>query len=208
MTRSPDTTRSEAPDWDAMYRTGTPPWETGLPAGELIRVLDEGIVQPGSVLEVGCGTGADSVCLAKRRFDVTAIDSSPTALDRARTRAEQEDALIRFVLDDVFRFARKVQPYDFVYDAGFYHFIRQLDLTQYLDLLWRVTRPGSYYLALVGNAEEQIEGGPPAVSEQEVRLELGRLLEFVHLRRFRFESSNRKEGYLGWSCLMRRPIAR
>ena len=192
-------------DWDAMYREGTPSWETGRPAEELIRVLDEGLVPPGPTLEVGCGTGADAVCLARRGFDVTAVDSSPTALERARPRARLAGAAIWFVLDDVFEFVKTADPFDFVYDAGFYHFVRQVDLARYLDLLWRGTRPGSFFLALVGSAEEEAKGGPPQVSEDQVRSELGRLLEFVHLRRFRFASPNREEGYLGWSCLMKRP---
>ena len=205
MKRPSPTTPFKVPDWDAMYRDGTPPWETGRPAGELIRVVKEGIVRPVPALEIGCGSGADAVYLARRGFDVTAIDSSPIALERARTRAEREGAWIRFILEDVFHFAQTSEPFDFVYDAGFYHFIRQSDLDRFLDLLWRVTRPGTLYLTLAGSVGEEAEGGPPQVSEDEIRFELGRLFEFVHLRPFRLESPSRREGYLGWSCLMRRP---
>jgi SAM-dependent methyltransferase len=188
-----------------MYREGTPPWETGTPARELVRVVQEGRLPRGSVLELGCGTGADSVYLARKGFEVTAIDSAPTALDRARTRAELCGASIRFVQDDVFRFARNSGAFDIIYDAGFYHFIRRSDLDRFLDLLWRVTRPGSYYFALAGAVGEQAEGGPPQVAEEEIRSELGRLFEFLHLRPFQFESPCRPEGFLGWSCLLRRP---
>ncbi len=196
---------STTADWDILYRQGTPPWETGKPAAELVRVLDQGLVPTGSVLELGCGTGADAILLAQRGFELTAIDSSPTALERTRFRAEQEDVLARFVLADAFEFAATAGQFDLVYDAGFYHFIRQNQLAQFVDLLWRVTRPGSFYLALIGSTEEPAEGGPPQVSEKQIRHELGRLLDFVHLRPFRFESPQREEGYLGWSCLMRRP---
>lgn len=193
------------PDWDALYRLGTPPWESGVPSGELVRVLDEGLVKPCAALEIGCGTGADAVYLARRGFELTAVDSSPTAMERARGRAQRAGVLIRFVLDDVFAFARQSGPFDLVYDAGFYHFARQWELERLLDLLWRVTRPGSYYLTLAGSTDETAEGGPPRVSEEEVRFELGRLFQCVHLRPFRFESPARADGYLGWSCLMQRP---
>ncbi len=206
MNRTPNEPESFAvPDWDAVYRHGTPPWETGRVSSELVRVLDEGLIRPGSVLELGCGTGADAVLLAQRGFDVTAVDSAPMAIERARGRAEQEDALIRFVMDDVFRFTQSAETFDLVYDAGFYHFIRLAALDQLLDMLWHITRPDSFYLTLVGSTGEEAEGGPPQVSEQEIRGELGRLFEFVHLRPFRFESPSREEGYAGWSCLMRRP---
>ncbi len=196
----------EVPDWESAYRETTPPWETGTPSGELMRMVERGILKPATALELGCGTGANAVCLARRRFEVTAVDSSPTAIERARTRAEQTGALLRIVLADVFEFAETAGTFDLVFDAGFYHFARHLDLSRFLDLLWRVTHPGSYYFTLAGATGELAEGGPPQVSEEEIRSELGRLFECVELRPFRFESPRRKEGYLGWSCLMRRPV--
>jgi methyl halide transferase len=193
-------------DWDAAYRQGTPPWDVGQPHAELVRVLDEYQLRPQTVLDVGCGTGADAVLLARRRFDVTAVDCSPIALERARLRAEQQDALIRFVLADVFEFARSAGKFALVHDAGLYHAVRQTNLDQYLDMLWRVTQPGSYYFCLAGAPSAAADEGPPQVTEDEIHNELGRLFEFVHLRPTRLESLTEKIGYLGWSCLMRRPM--
>ncbi|HEY4760970.1 MAG TPA: class I SAM-dependent methyltransferase [Thermoguttaceae bacterium] len=196
-------------DWDRMYRQGTPAWDAGIPHAELLRVLDEyAFPKAGTVLEIGCGTGSDAICFAKRRFEVTAVDCSPIALERARLRAENQNALLRFVLEDIFDFARTLGQFDVIYDAGFYHYIRLTRLEEYLDVLWRVTRPGSWYFCLAGSAGERAEGGPPQVSEDEIRYELGRLFEFVHLRHAQLESPLRPQGYLGWSCLMRRPAIR
>lgn len=192
-------------DWEELYRRGTPPWDTGTPAAELVRVLDEGLLRPGTVLELGCGTGADAILLARRGFEVTAVDSSPLAIERARVRAERADVLPRFVLADVFEFGPRAGRFDLIYECGFYHYIRQTALERYLDLLWRVTKPGSHYLALIGAPGETAEGGPPQVSEDEIYQELGRLFEFVHLRPCRLGSPLRAAGYAGWSCLMRRP---
>jgi SAM-dependent methyltransferase len=192
-------------DWDAAYREGTPPWDAGKPHAELIRVLDEYRLRPQTVLEIGCGSGADAIVLARRRFEVTAVDCSPIAIERARLRAEQHDAVLRFVLDDIFEFARSAGQFDLVYDAGLYHAVRQVQLNPYLDVLWRVTRPGSYYLCLAGAPAEAAEDGPPQVSEDEIHNELGRLFEYVHLRPTRLEGANPNEFRAGWSCLMRRP---
>ncbi len=192
-------------DWEASYRDGTPPWDIGRPADELVRVLDESLIAPGRVLELGCGTGADAICLAQRGFEVTAVDSAPTAIERARIRAEPFGVAVRFVLADAFKFGPTAGQFDLVYEAGFYHFVRQSDLERFLDLLWRITRPGSLYLSLSGSDGETAEGGPPKVSPDEVRRELGRLFEIVSVRPCRIESPHRAEGYLGWSCLLRRP---
>ena len=209
MSRAIEDRPVEIPDWDAMYHAGTPPWDTGRPASELVRVLAEGVIQPGRVLEVGCGTGADAILLSRHRFEVTAVDSSPMAIERARLRLDETSEPVRFVLADIFEFAPTAGQFDLVYDAGFYHFIRQADLDRFLDMLWRVTRPGSFYLALAGSTGERADGGPPQVSRRDIRDELGRLFEFVHLRSFRFDTAGRPRGFKGWSCLMRRPaIAR
>lgn len=216
-------------DWDIIYREGTPPWETGVPAAELVRAVEEGMILPGTVLEIGCGTGADAVYLVKRGFEVTAVDSSPTAVERARVRAEQENALPRFITADIFEFAPTAGQFDFVYDAGLYHYIRLTDLNKYLDVLWRVTRPGSFYMTLAGAPVETAgapspaaavpgataappalppaqPGAPPPVTKRQIYNELGRLFEIVRLESCRLAGPYTREGYAGWTCLMRRPV--
>ena len=194
--------------WEQAYRMGTPPWETGAPAEALVRVVREKLIPRGTVLEIGCGSGADAIFLARNGFEVTAVDVSAIAIERARLRAELEDCLPRFVLADIFRFAPTAGQFDLVYDAGFYHYIRQTNLSGFLDVLWQVTRPGSYYLTVAGATGETAEGGPPQVSADDLHYDLARLFELVELRPCRIASPRRKEGYLGWSCLMRRPILR
>lgn len=198
--------KSLLPDWDAMYRMGTPPWEAPGPAKELVQILDEGLLKPCRVLEIGCGTGADAVLLAKRGFEVTAVESSPIALERARSRAQRAGVLIRFVLEDIYSFGRHCGAFELVYDNGFYHYARLVDLDKFLDLLWRVTQPGSYYLTIAGAPDPSIQDGFPQVSEQSLRFELGRLFQCIQLRSCRLHTFHRPEGYLAWACLMQRPI--
>ncbi|NLE37160.1 MAG: class I SAM-dependent methyltransferase [Pirellulaceae bacterium] len=197
----------ETDDWDRIYREGLPSWETGKPSAELIRLFREHkpLGRLRTVLELGCGTGADAVFLAKAGLDVTAVEISPIALERARFRAREQNAPIHFVLDDVFGFTENADKFDLIHDAGFYDFARKRNLAQFLDLLWRLTQPGSYYIALPISADDESEEGAMGVTEHEIRLELGRLFETVELRSVRFERPNRPEGCLGWSCLMRRP---
>jgi len=193
-------------DWDALYREGTPTWETGAASPELVRLVEEGVITRGTVLEIGCGTGADAIYLVKKGFEVTAVDSAPTAIERARVRAENEDALPRLLLADVFEFAPTAGQFDFVYDRGFYHYIRQFELDRYLDTLWRVTRPGSWYLTLAGAPRTAGEGGPPQVTSRQLYNELGRLFEMVRLDQCRLTSPYAEKGYPGWSCFMQRPV--
>ncbi len=193
-------------NWDALYREGTPSWETGKPSAELIRLVREKAIAPGRTLELGCGTGANAIYLAKSGFEMTAVDSSPTALERARVRAEREDALLRLVFADAFEFGQTAGQFDLVFDVGLYHFIRQTDLEPFLDLLWRTTRPGSHYWTIVVRKSNSLPGSPPPVAQKQIHRELGRLFEVVEVRPCRLESVSVKEGCPAWSCLMRRPV--
>jgi len=196
-------------NWESLYRAGTPPWDFGKPAPELVKIIRDKVVPVGTVLELGCGTGANAIFLANAGFDVTAVDISAIALERAHVRKERQDALVRFVHADVFQFAPTAGTFDLVIDSGFYAPVRQYDLDRLLDLLWRVTKPGSYYFMLGGRppqgSETTDENGPPIVTEDEIYDELGRLFDIEQLQPTIMGSPRRKEGYPGWACLMHRP---
>jgi SAM-dependent methyltransferase len=57
--------------------------------GYLLEILALRRAKPRRVLDLACGTGAAAVALARRRFEVTAVDGSFAMLDRARARADR-----------------------------------------------------------------------------------------------------------------------
>src|SRR5947209_8671417 len=110
---------SETGHWDERYVKGDVPWDTGRPSSELQRVVRSTPVAPCRALELGCGTGASAVWLAQQGFDVTAVDLSPVALERARRRADSARAAVRFVEADVLRPPEGLAgPFDFFFDRG------------------------------------------------------------------------------------------
>lgn len=72
--------------WERRYATQDRIW-----SGNVNAILAETVadLEPGRVLDLGCGEGGDTVHLAKLGWKVTAVDISQTALDRARSHAEQ-----------------------------------------------------------------------------------------------------------------------
>lgn len=196
---------SENIRWDERYRAGDMPWDTGKPSAELVRVVAEERIAPGSALELGCGTGTNAVWLAQQGFTVTAVDISPLALDKARQRAAAAGVSVRFLEADLLSTPDLGGPFAFVFDRGCYHVVRRLDVRPYLVTLRQATLPGTAALVLTGNAREPHSPGPPVVTEEEIRTELGQLFEIVRLREFRFDEAEAVGvRFLGWSCLLRR----
>ncbi len=84
--------------YDFMYRTWAP-WEAG-PRSELARLVTSGRVPPGRAIDLGCGSGANSIFLAAHGFDVTGVDYSPVGLEKAR-RATPASLSISWVAGDL-----------------------------------------------------------------------------------------------------------
>jgi SAM-dependent methyltransferase len=196
-------TRLTPSDWNESYAAGNPPWDSGLVSKQLIRVLDTEKIPLGRAVELGCGTGTNAIYLASRGFDVMGLDCASVALEQARKKAEEAGAKVNFLEADLCRLNLELKPFEFIFDRGCYHSVRRFDIAGFLNSLKRLSRPGTRYLLLAGNANEA-GPGPPKVHEHEIRLDLERLFEIQFLREFRFEVPDPPEGFLAWSCLMTR----
>ncbi|WP_202965810.1 SAM-dependent methyltransferase [Agreia bicolorata] len=77
--------QSPASFWEARYRESGKTW-SGRANAALVREV--GGLAPGRALDLGSGEGGDALWLASRGWDVTAVDISPTALERGRSAAD------------------------------------------------------------------------------------------------------------------------
>jgi len=86
--------------WDERYRSRDELW-SGAPNPHLVGQAAE--LAAGRALDVGCGEGADAIWLARRGWQVTALDVSPVALRRGATRAAEVGADVADRIDWVHR---------------------------------------------------------------------------------------------------------
>ena len=87
--------RPGAADWDTRYSEAERVW-SGEPNHAL--TLEAEHLAPGRALDVGCGEGGDAVWLAGRGWQVTGLDPSAVALDRARHASEAAGVEVSWVL--------------------------------------------------------------------------------------------------------------
>jgi SAM-dependent methyltransferase len=105
--------------YDWMYRRGAP-WESG-PRPELVELVEAGRVRPGRAIDLGCGTGADSIFLAEHGFDVVGVDLSPVAIAKAEKAVTPQAAgRLRLVVGDLLDLsgAGVTGPFDLLFDGG------------------------------------------------------------------------------------------
>jgi SAM-dependent methyltransferase len=107
--------------WEERYRSRTSVW-SGHPNPQL--VAEAADLAAGAALDVGSGEGADSLWLAARGWQVTAVDFSTTALQRGAAQADVLGAdvtgRIRWVHADLTTWAPADGQFDLV-SAQFMH---------------------------------------------------------------------------------------
>ena len=103
--------------WNEYYKNTNSPWTT--PDAGFVREVTH--LPTGKALELGCGEGADSIWLAKRNWEVTAVDYAPVAIENLTRIAQKQDVDIKGVVADVCTY----QP-DREYDLVFMCYIHLL----------------------------------------------------------------------------------
>ncbi len=98
-------------DWEEQYRAKQAPWS---PEPNLSLVAEAADLPPGAALDVGCGEGADAIWLAGRGWRVTAVDVSPTALERAAGHAAAAGVEVDWRRTDVTDWVPEEKAYDLV----------------------------------------------------------------------------------------------
>jgi SAM-dependent methyltransferase len=86
---------AERAQWDDRYSSQADRLWSGRPNGALVAEVAD--LTPGRVLDVGCGEGADAVWLAGRGWDVTALEVSGVALERAAGHAREAGVAVTWV---------------------------------------------------------------------------------------------------------------
>lgn len=136
-----------------MYRIGAP-WD-GPPRPELVALVERGVLTParlapGRAVDLGCGTGANTLYLAQHGFDSTGIDFSAIALRTARKRASAVgmDRQIRFVEGDLT--ASEIPsvegPFDLLVDYGTLDDLDPAGRRAMATLISNLARPGALFL--------------------------------------------------------------
>jgi cyclopropane fatty-acyl-phospholipid synthase-like methyltransferase len=124
---------------------------------ELAQVLDSRKIGPCRVLDVGCGGGREAVLLARRGFDVTAVDFSPTALGMARANAEAARVAVEFIQDDLTNLTKIRGTFDLVVDYGAFNDLTRTEREGYMRCVPPLTHPGTILLLMC--FEKALPGG-------------------------------------------------
>ena len=131
--------------FDLQYLLGQPPWDTEVTPPEVVELIEEGL-PPGRALDLGCGTGTNSIYLARHGWEVVGVDFSVLAILRARRKARRAGVDCQFYRGDVTDLAFLADPFDLALDIGCLHSLPPEGCRRYVAEVARLLRPGGLYL--------------------------------------------------------------
>jgi methyl halide transferase len=146
--------------WEEIYQKHQTGWDLGGPTPVFRRLLDSGRFAPGRVIVPGAGSGHDARELARRGFDVTAVDFAAEAVRALRAQAGRGTAL-SVIQGDIFELPHSLDgTYDYVLEYMCFCAINPQRRPDYADLVTRLLKPGGLTIHLAFPLDTH-EGGPP-----------------------------------------------
>ncbi len=192
-------------DYEERYQTGNTPWDHGMPDGNLMAWVKRWPIEPCKVLDIGCGTGENSIWLARQGFAATGCDISKTAIARAKDKAASAKVECTFHTVDFLEGRLPGLPFGFAVDRGCLHCIKgEAGRRRFAKNVADHLTEAGLWLSLIGNADEpEREVGPPQLAAGEVAAAVEPCFEILSLEAGHF-GSDQDNPPRAWICLMRK----
>jgi len=150
-------------DIDEIYRDvplEAIPWNVETPPQALVDLVESGRISPCKTIDLGCGAGNYAIYLATEGFDVTGVDSSPTAVHIAKQNAEQKGVMCTFLVADVLGDLHEIaSTFDFAYDWEVLHHFFPVQRKHYIENVHRFLNPRGKYLSVCFSENDPQFGG-------------------------------------------------
>lgn len=137
----------------------------------------------GRALDIGCGTGVNSVFMAGHGLRVTAVDFVPRALTFAAELARRRGVEIEFVRADITEFQYE-GTFDLVLDSGCFHTFAGEKRMRYKERLLAMTSPSAHYVLVHASNTKKLDFGigPRSRSRSELETFFGPELKLADFR--------------------------
>lgn len=131
--------------YEIVYRYFRAPWDIGA-REELVALVDSGRIKPCRAIDLGCGVGANAIYLAQKGFEVTGVDFSEAAIEKAQARAIEAGVHVDFIVDDLTNLRHISSTFDFLLDYGVLDDLRLPQREPYVQNMLALTHSRSQYL--------------------------------------------------------------
>jgi cyclopropane fatty-acyl-phospholipid synthase-like methyltransferase len=196
----------EQADWQKHYDENDLAWDLGEVANPFVRLWEDKVLTPGSLIVPGCGQGHEVIYFAERGFQVTGVDFSSGAVELLSESLSRKNLNAKvlhrnfFELDETYS-----KAYDALLEQTFFCAIHKDQRSAYVETVSRILKPGGLLFGLFYETGE--EGGPPFnTTEADIQNHFAAAFDMAfdieRLEKCSFSSEKRKDKE--WLAVMRK----
>ena len=192
----------EQDDWQKHYDEDNLSWDLGEVAEPFVRLWEDNILAPGTLIVPGCGQGHEVIYFAERGFEVTGVDFSPGAVKLLRDSLNRKNLKAQVLHRDFFKLENgHDRAYDKLLEQTFFCAIHPDQRPAYVETASRILKPGGLLFGLFYQTEE--EGGPPFnTTEADIRRHFSDEFDIIRLEKCFYSNEKRKDKE--WLAVMRK----
>jgi cyclopropane fatty-acyl-phospholipid synthase-like methyltransferase len=192
----------EQADWQKHYNDNDLAWDLGEVAHPFVRLWEDKVVQPGTLIVPGCGQGHEVIYFAERGFQVTGVDYSLGAEKLLRDSLNNKKLNAQVLHQDFFELDETHnQAYDNMLEQTFFCAIHKDQRPTYVETVSRILKPGGLLFGLFYETGE--EGGPPFnTTEADIQNHFSTAFDIERLEKCSFSNEKRKDKE--WLAVMRK----
>ena len=192
----------EQTDWQKHYDENDLAWDLGEVANPFVRLWEDKLLTPGTLIVPGCGQGHEVVFFAEREFRVTGVDYSPGAVKLLRESLRNKNLDAQVLHQNFFELeATHNEAYDSLLEQTFFCAIHPVQRATYVETVSRILKPDGLLFGLFYETGE--EGGPPFnTTEADIRNHFSEAFDIERLEKCSFSSEKRKDKE--WLSIMRK----
>jgi cyclopropane fatty-acyl-phospholipid synthase-like methyltransferase len=192
--------RSDQEEFDNLYQ-GSPPWDIGRPQTEVVKLCENHELS-NRVLDIGCGTGENSMYIASKGMEVVGVDFSKNAIERARKKLAGKDFANRvsFQVADALKLELSAvggSQFDCILDCGLFHAFEDQDRAKYVSKLGPLLKPGGLYFMLCFSDEEPGKWGPERIRRDEIESAFSEGWKIDYVKAVVFENNEPRSSMTG-----------
>jgi len=178
--------------WQKRYLENDLPWDTGIADFNLKLIIEKFHIHPNKALDIGCGTGTNSIWLDSQGFNVLGLDLSTKAIEIAKEKAKAVHSSSQFLCLDFLKDKVPGAPFKFAYDRGCFHgFDTAEERASFAAGIAGLLETGGLWHSLIGSLDGPAQTpGPPRRSALDITLAIEPYFEIVLLDTTVFEQDN------------------
>jgi len=139
--------------FDLLYSNQDTPWIKNELPFEILKLLSKKIITPCKMLDIGCGVGNYSIEFAKRGFDVTGIDFSKVAINKANENMQLKKCNCNFINMDLKNLNNFNYKFDFIFEWRYLNSLTNLELEKYIQNIHNILNINGIYISAFFNED-------------------------------------------------------